>query len=93
MKLALSPGVLGSSMPNSSPPWREQMSDLRTCCCMTDATDLQDPVAGGVAVGVVEVLEVIDVEDHERERLLVAQAARELLLGAVHEEAPVVEAG
>ena len=53
---------------------------------------LQHAVAGGVAVRVVELLEVVDVDHEDAQRLLVAQASLDLLAGAVHEEAPVVEA-
>jgi len=38
----------------------------------------QRRVAGGVAVGVVEALEVVDVEDHERERGRAAARAGQL---------------
>ena len=53
----------------------------------------QDRVAGGVAVRVVDLLEVVDVEQQAREGAVVAVRQRDRLAGAGVELAPVEEAG
>src|SRR6185369_3092830 len=51
----------------------------------------QDRVAGEVAVGVVLLLEIVDVEKHERKIAVVAAAARDLALERLVEVALVVD--
>jgi hypothetical protein len=53
----------------------------------------QHGVADRVRVAVVDPLEVVDVEQRDRERPLVARRARELVGEALVEQAPVAEAG
>jgi hypothetical protein len=55
-------GQLGSTMANSSPPMRATRSIGRTLSTSAVATALQHQVAGGMAVGVVDALEVVDVQ-------------------------------
>ena len=54
---------------------------------------LEHDVAHLVAVAVVDLLEVVDVEHEHREGAAVAVGAAELLLGALHEMAAVIHAG
>jgi hypothetical protein len=54
---------------------------------------LQHPIAAEVAVGVVDLLEVIDVAHHERERRPVATRPGQLDLAGEHQVAPVLERG
>ena len=54
---------------------------------------LEDPVPEGVAVGVVDPLEVVDVQQQQRERLLVAIAAIEFVGQPLLEPAVVVQPG
>ena len=54
---------------------------------------LQHRITGQVAVRVVDLLEVIDVEHHERQRMAVAARDRDLALEELHEEALVVDPG
>ena len=51
--------------------------------------DLQRPVADRVAVGVVDLLEMVEVGEQHRERLVARRAPRDRGLGVVHEGAPV----
>ena len=77
---------------NSSPPTRQTVSVLRTQ--RAEFGDLaQDQVAGGMAVHVVDLLEVIDVETHDRHRALIAIAHRPVFFEPVHRLAAIVQAG
>src|SRR5512137_1741791 len=62
--------VMGATTTNSSPPQRATTSDSRTFPSTSRADE--DLISGRVAVPVVHRLEVIEVEDHERQRLVVA---------------------
>ena len=78
---------------NSSPPTRHTTSVERT----DDAEDVrdleQDLVSDAVAVHVVDLLEVVEVEHHERDRVVLGRRAHDLLAEAIVEGAVVVEAG
>src|SRR6185295_8933096 len=51
----------------------------------------QQPVAGGMAVGVVERLEVVEVEHRERDRVALALGTLELARELLVERAPVAD--
>ncbi len=54
---------------------------------------LQAGVAGGVAVGVVDALEAVEVDHQQRERLVAALRAGAFLGQALHQMAAVADAG
>ncbi len=53
----------------------------------------QHPVAGLVAPGIVELLEVVDVDHHHTHRLLIAAGAAQLSLQRFFQVAPVEQPG
>ena len=78
---------------NSSPPIRQTPS-LGAHGGEEDLRDLgEDVVADGVAVDVVDALEVVEVEHHERDGGLVDRRAHELLAEPLVERAVVPEPG
>ena len=87
--LASSATVPGISTANSSPPIRNARSDRRRCAPEQLADLGQGLVADGVAGRVVDELEIVEVDEHERDQVPVApdsvQLAIELFL-----ERPVV---
>ncbi len=52
----------------------------------------EDPVTGGMAVGVVQALEVVEVDEHDREGVPVARRAGDLLVHAGEHGLPVGDA-
>ena len=72
---------------------RPALSPKRKRAAEALAEIAQRRVAGLVAVLVVDVLEVVEVEQHERERPAVPGAARDRHLEQAVEAAPVVETG
>ena len=52
---------------NSSPPWRAAVSDGRRASADPPGGDREDLVAAGVAVGVVEDLEVVEIDEEDRD--------------------------
>ena len=90
---AASASVSGRTTRNSSPPYRPAMSVARTLAASSCADVAQDAVAGGVAVGVVEALEVIEVQEDDRHRVPVAGGPRQLLVHAVQDGLPGGDAG
>ena len=85
--------VCGRSSANSSPPTRNAAS----VCADRDADERADLgeelVADGVAAGVVDALELVDVDQHERERRAVAARALDHPGDGLLERAVVAEAG
>ena len=78
-----------SSTANSSPPSRAAVSAVRSDAAQAIGGRDEHGVAGLVPVGVVDRLEVVEVDvEHDR----VALAALERVLDAVHEQQPVGEA-
>ena len=78
---------------NSSPPTRQTTSVARTDGAEDVGDLVQELVADAVAVDVVHLLEVVEVEHHERDRVVRGGRPQELLAQAVVERAVVVEAG
>ena len=75
---AASASVPGRISANSSPPTRAAMSSPRIASRSAEPTALRIVVAVGMAVGVVDRLEVVEVEDHQRDRAGELAAALEL---------------
>ena len=71
--------VAGSSTANSSPPIRATVSISRSSRLSTCARSDERVVAGRVALAVVDLLEVVDVDHQRRERLAAAPGAGELV--------------
>ena len=77
---------------NSSPPTRQAMSAERTTSRTRSARLGEDAVAGEMPDAVVDRLEVVEVEDDEREAAVVAVRAGDLAGEGLVEVAPVVQA-
>ena len=89
-----SPSRSASSSRNSSPPWRASRSPARDAAREARRDLAQQLVAGGVAEGVVDELEVVEVEVEQRDARVPArrgagQREREVL----PEQRPVRQAG
>ena len=80
-------------MTNSSPPTRATVSVSRTIASKRLAERLQHEIAGAMPADVVHVLEAVEVDRDEGERLARAPRAAERLLDAVVEQHTVREAG
>ena len=85
--------VSGSSSANSSPPMRADHVGVALGGETDRGQRLQHAIARGVAVSVVDVLEVVDVHHHHGQRPHVALAARQFRLRQRFEVAPIVKAG
>ena len=84
----------GSRSTNSSPPQRPARSDSRSVAAEDGGELAQDVVADGVAVHVVDGLEVVEVGEDERERRAEpARRARSPRESASSQPAPVRDAG
>ena len=77
---------------NSSPPTRHTRSEERTWPRSTSASRMQDAVAHGVAVDVVDGLEQVDVDDGDDDGLAGPPGPRDVALHRLLEVAAVVEA-
>ena len=90
-----SPGpASGSRTANSSPPRRPSTSEGRRSAASVGRDGAQEVVAGGVAAGVVDALEVVEVEHDQPERAaVVAHVVGELGREALGEAAAVERAG
>ena len=66
MRIACSGGQFSSSTPNSSPPSRASVSPSRRQCCSSVAHLAHELVAGRMPAGVVDDLELVKVEIHDR---------------------------
>ena len=85
--------VSGRRIANSSPPSRASESDSRRRSPRTSGDLLQHLVAGEVAEGVVDRLEVVDVDQQQRPGRHLAARARHLGLDLLLETAPVPQPG
>ena len=83
----------GSSTPNSSPPRRATVSRSPSDCLEAVRDLLQQAVARVVAERVVDLLEVIEVDQHHGRGHVRAAAGGDRLLDAVAEERAVGQAG
>ena len=88
--LSLAPGCEDRELVSSEPPDRVQRAHRASQSLDHPAQQL---VAGGMAVHVVDRLEVVEVEQHERERVALTQRAFELGRHALLEPAPVEAPG
>ena len=69
------------------------MSEARRQSCRRSADDLQDVVAGGVAERVVDLLEAVEVHQHDGDAAALALGGQQRLLDAVVEEDAVRQLG
>ena len=86
-------GQFGRIIANSSPPKRATVSIGRMQSCSACGDVLEHQVAGRVAVGVVDALEVVDVDHQHQRRLAGAGDAVDLAGQRQLELAPVGQAG
>ena len=91
--LAASPSVCGRRMANSSPPTRKDRSTLRKPALDQRAEVGQRLVAEGVALGVVDRLEVVEVDQHQRHRRAIALRGVDLAIELLLEGPMVAEPG
>ena len=80
------------STTNSSPPKRATTSEPRTALRSRSATDAQELVAAGMAQRIVDLLELVEVDEMDRERPAPAQA-RHRRVHLVAEQGAVGQAG
>ena len=78
---------------NSSPPWRLTVSTPRTQRVRRAATSLSTSVARLVAVGVVDRLEAVEVEEHHGDLGVLAPRGGQRLVQAVEEQHAVRQPG
>ncbi len=83
----------GRTTTNSSPPSRPEKIVGPQDALRRLREDADDLVAGGVAIGVIDPLEVVEVEHDEGERRALLAAALEQTLAAVEQGATVSDAG
>ena len=82
--------VLGSKATNSSPPYRHQRSSERKAAWAAFDALHWGGVARLMAVLVVEVLEVVDIDRQDRQRVVVAHAARPFHDAELNESTAIV---
>ncbi len=86
-------GVSGRIRANSSPPSRASTSPRRNRFGQHHGQFLEHHVADGMTEGIVDVLEVIQVDHDHRESVLMPLGANDFVLQELMELAPVVQAG
>src|SRR6266478_3331186 len=84
--------VLGKRAMNSSPPYRATTESRRDWLARSCTTCLSTS-SGAVAPAVVDGLEAVEVEQDQRERLLIAGRAAHLFVEPEHQVAPIVAVG
>ena len=78
---------------NSSPPMRATVSTSRTQALSRAATCLQQQIARGMAEGVVDVLEAVEVEQQQGRHVAPAADAGDRLLEPLEQQDPVGQPG
>ena len=78
---------------NSSPPMRPMQSEVRSSLLQIDARCFSGKVADAVAIGVVDRLEVVRIDQGAAQRGAVADGAGDLAIGLLVERAPAHHAG